>query len=94
MIIPKVGDQWEVCLPGKRKVLKEVGQIYMRWFEREGGSQVRLPYIEWDRLPKGRYTGIRVRHLLMYGKRLSTKKERDAKFRERFLRRHGEGSEG
>ena len=84
VVIPKVGDQWEVRLPRKRKVVKEVGRIYMAWMRRADGSSVHRPYIAWDRLPKGRHTGIRVRHLLMYGKRLSTKKERDAKFQARF----------
>lgn len=81
MIIPHVGDIWEIKLPGKPKKQKEIGTIGMVWVQRENGTEVRRPYVHWDRLPKGRYSGIRVKWLLKYGKRISTKAERDAHFR-------------
>lgn len=86
MIIPRVGDIWEFKLPGRLKRVKEIGSIYLRWYEGKwDGHQftrdIRRPAIEWYRLPKGRYTGIRPKTLLKYGRRISTKAERDARLK-------------
>lgn len=78
IVRPKAGDIWEVARPGKRKIVKEVGTVRMVWMQREDGTHVRRPYAAWSRLNKGRYSGIRVKFLLKYGRRVSTKEERDA----------------
>jgi hypothetical protein len=84
-IEPQVGDYWEFKLPGKRKRVKEVGRIAMRDFLIERGMYPdwkdkieTLPYVHWQRENKGRYTGITVRRLMEFGRRVSTKAERDA----------------
>lgn len=79
MIIPRPGDTWEFRIPGKRKKCKTIWYIG-REYKWEKGRFVRRPMIMWKRHPKGRYTGIRPRVLLKYGKRISTKAERDARF--------------
>jgi hypothetical protein len=87
MIIPRVGDYWEFKCPGKSKKVKEIGDIRFRWFEGKWDASIRefTPnhhriFIWWDRRPKGRYSGIRPKVLLKYGRRISTKAERDAHF--------------
>jgi hypothetical protein len=84
-VLPEAGDYWELKLPGKRKRIKEVGRVDTKDFIAERGTYpewkdkvVRLPYIHWARANKGRYTGITVRKLLEFGRRVSTKAERDA----------------
>jgi hypothetical protein len=72
---PKLGDEWEVRLPGKRRIVKRIGLIWPRT-PRSGHN--RKLYVDWLRLPKGRYTGIWLADLLKYGKRLSTRAERRA----------------
>lgn len=86
---PQVGDYWEFKLPGKRKRTKEVGSIGTKDFIVERGTYPdwkdkteRLPYVNWARENKGRYTGISVRRLLEFGHRVSTKSERDAHLHE------------
>jgi len=80
---PKVGDEWEFKLPGKPKRTKRVGKVKRLWVDKydenhRWAGQKRIMYIEWYRLPKGRYSGIRVKLLLKHGKRISTKAERQA----------------
>lgn len=87
MIIPRVGDIWEFQIPGKRKKQKEIGAIIRTRVWGPNGTQPLRVYIQWYRLPKGRYSGIRPKTLLKYGRRLSTKAERDAHFEARFLLR-------
>ncbi len=72
---PNVGDEWEVCVPFSRRKVKIVGAITVIFSAHQGK---RIPYIRWKRLPKGRYSGITLKGLLSYGKRLSTQAERDA----------------
>lgn len=88
MIIPRRGDVWEYQLPGKPKKRKEIGTVYRVWKHYVEGTR-RVPVVWWSRRPKGRHTGIRVRVLLKYGRRISTKAERDATFAERFGREKG-----
>ena len=88
-MIPRVGDIWEVIIPAtakrkRKRIVKEIGLIYKTWYERANGTQVKRPYCEWKRLPKGRYSGMRVKWLLKYGTRISTKAERDAAFEARM----------
>jgi len=87
---PKIGDIWEVALPGKRKIVKEVGSVRMVWLERKDRTYVRRPYVSWFRLSKGRYSGIRVKWLLRYGRLISTKAEREAHFSALIERRRAE----
>lgn len=87
MIIPRKGDIWEFQIPGKRKKRKEIGTIHRTWFQRPDGTYGRRPYINWYRLPKGRYSGIRPKTLLKCGRRISTKVERDAQFAAMIARR-------
>lgn len=68
MIIPRIGDVWEYKLPNKRKKIKTIHRVSWIWCERKNGSLVRKPFVEWKRLPKGRYTSLRVKSLLKYGK--------------------------
>ena len=84
-IRPSPGDYWEFKLPGKRKRVKEVGSIGMKDFIVERGTYPEwkdkietLEYVHWRRENKGRYTGITVRRLTEFGRRVSTKAERDA----------------
>ena len=86
-VTPQEGDYWSFKLPGKRRRQKEVGRISMRDFVVERGTYPewkdkleRLPYVYWARENKGRYTGITVRRLIEFGRRVSTKAERDAIF--------------
>lgn len=83
---PKVGDVWTIKRKG-RKIIKEVGKIYRTRFRRGSGENETYPllvYIEWKRLPKGRYSGIRAKRLMKNGTRISTKAERDAAFDKRM----------
>lgn len=75
---PQVGDYWEFKLPGKRKRLKEVGAVEQRFGKRVDGTQGEYDYVNWKREPKGRYSGLSVYLLLLHGRRVSTKAERDA----------------
>lgn len=81
IVEPQVGDDWEFKLPGKPKRVKTGGRISQKTFLKEAGSseQIELPYVNWKREPKGRYTGITVRRLMEFGHRVSTKAERDAR---------------
>lgn len=88
-IRPKVGDVWSIKRKG-RKITKEVGRIYRSRFRRGSGeneTQPLLVYVEWARLPKGRYSGIRAKWLMKNGTRISTKAERDAAFEKRMAAR-------
>jgi len=83
---PQVGDDWEFKLPHmKAKRVKTVGSISEREFIVERATAwpwknktAMLPYVSWERQPKGRYTGITVSRLMEFGRRVSTKAERDA----------------
>jgi len=85
---PQVGDEWEFKLPYmKAKRKKVVGEIGTREFIVERGTYPKwkdktevLPYVHWERQPKGRYTGITVRRLMEFGRRISTKAEREARY--------------
>jgi hypothetical protein len=90
MVIPRKGDIWEYKLPNKPKKCKEIGNIRMVQMETKNGNLVFRPYIEWVRLPKGRYSGIRAKWLLKYGTRVSTKKERDEEFKLLIQKRKNE----
>ena len=81
MIIPRKGDIWEFQRPGKRKKRKEIGEIFMMLMRKTDGTYVRRPYVQWQRWPKGRYSGIRVKWLLKYGHRISTQAEREIEMR-------------
>ena len=76
--LPVTGDYWELQLPGKRKRTKEVGRLSKVWGKRTDTTEGFYPYVDWARANKGRYTGISLRLLLKYGRRVSTKAERDA----------------
>lgn len=84
MIIPRVGDIWEFQIPGKRKKRKQIGAIIRTRVWGPNGTQPLRVYIQWARLPKGRYSGIRPKTLLKYGRRVSTQTERDKKLAARF----------
>ncbi len=77
MIIPRPGDEWEFKCPGKPRKTKTLDSIRFWEFMRSGRC-VNLITIWFCRRPKGRYTYIRPRVLLKYGRRLSTKAVRDA----------------
>lgn len=87
---PMIGDEWEFKLPGKSKKRKIVGSIGIEWHQGEWNpetcrhSQSKHPRVNWRRRNKGRYTSIRVKWLLKYGRRISTEAERNAKFDERM----------
>lgn len=90
--MPQVGDDWEIRVPGKSKKVKTVGSVELRHFSKWNGDSLKWehyskPYVWWERRNKGRYTGLTVETLLKYGKRLSTKAERDAAFEARFAKR-------
>jgi hypothetical protein len=93
---PKIGDIWEFRLPGKPKRQKEVGRVHRKWVDKQDANgnwagQRRIMYVGWRRLPKGRYSGIRVKLLMKYGKRISTRAirqaEQDARWEETKARR-------
>lgn len=65
---PRPGDVWEIRIPGKSKKIKTVNYVYMQDYLKKDFSIVQHPRVEWERLPKGRYTGLRVKWLLKYGK--------------------------
>lgn len=81
---PQIGDEWEVKLPNKtKKIVKIIGRTYRRYgtsTDDRGRTRTRRWWVEWKRLPKGRYSGISVRNLLRHGKLLITKLDRDAQF--------------
>ena len=86
--VPQVGDEWEFRLPHmKAKRVKIVGSISEREFIIERATNypwkhktAMLPYINWARQNKGRYTGVTVRRLMEFGRRVSTQAEREAKY--------------
>jgi hypothetical protein len=93
---PKVGDIWEYRLPLKPKRTKEVGRVHRKWIDKQDANgnwsgQRRIMYVGWRRLPKGRYSGIRVKVLMKYGKRISTRAirnaEQDQRWQEMMARR-------
>lgn len=79
-IEPQAGDEWEFKLPGKPKRIKVVGRVDQVYGNLADGTKGHYPYVHWDRLPKGRYSGISVLLLQRHGRRISTKAERDAHF--------------
>lgn len=74
---PQVGDKWEFRLPDKPKKIKIVGSVHP-----EGVYGNGIPRVSWQRRNKGRYTGLNIDTLHKYGKRLSTKAERDKHFKD------------
>jgi hypothetical protein len=95
LIQPAVGDDWTFKLPGKRRKTKRVGSVELRWLvvgydKSYNPTNEQILYVSWARAPKGRYSGISVRALLKYGQRISTKAERDARFKETVERRRRE----
>ncbi len=69
---PRVGDVWEFKTPTKPKRKKTVGKIFSTYHSMSDKSkQVRLPRVHWKRLPKGRYSSMRVKWLLKYGRLIS-----------------------
>jgi hypothetical protein len=92
-LFPRVGDEWEFKLPGKSKKLKVVDRIHFdehrgEWdFEKCRYAQSWHFRVHWKRQNKGRYTSLRVKALLKYGRRLSTKAERDQHFLDQVNRR-------
>lgn len=81
---PRVGDIWEVRRPGKRRIVKEIGKIYVCDWAPDFASSKQKLWVEWSRLPRGRYSGISYPALLFYGKRLSTKAQRRAEQKARW----------
>lgn len=71
---PKIGDVWKIKRKG-RFVTKTVGDISRIYFS-EG---YRLPWIEWERLPKGRYSGIRAKWLMKNGVRIKSASQEEGK---------------
>jgi len=78
MIIPRKGDEWEFKVPGKRKQRKIIHCIAVERWEDTHGQRHQRVVVWWDHLPKGRYSGLRVKTLLQYGRRIRTEAERDA----------------
>jgi hypothetical protein len=64
---PRVGDLWEFKTPNKQKKRKIVGSIQRQQHNGKDGQIVVLPRVMWKRLPKGRYSSLRVKWLLKYG---------------------------
>ncbi|PSR24728.1 MAG: hypothetical protein C7B46_20920 [Sulfobacillus benefaciens] len=87
MIIPRRGDIWEYQLPGQRKKRKEIGTITRQRRYLSAHSQPLRVFIAWKRRPKGRYSGIWPKALLRYGRRVSTRAEREAAFAARIAER-------
>ncbi len=82
-IIPAIGDEWEFRFPGGPVKRKIVGRLsifkHSALKDRDRDrTRKRKVYVHWRRLPKGRYTGLYLRTLMILGKRVSTKSERDA----------------
>ena len=83
--IPRVGDEWDFTIPGKSRKRKIIGWISYEWHQGKWESEARRftqskhPRVNWRRLNKGRYTSIRVKWLLKYGRRVSTEADRDAR---------------
>jgi hypothetical protein len=75
MKIPRIGETWEIKLPGKRKITKTLGSVVRTWrrsekSKRQYGGVIR-PLIAFVRRNKGRHTGVFPRTLLTYGKLIS-----------------------
>ena len=68
LVRPRVGDVWEFQIPNKPKRTKTVGSIVRTQHANPGGGVCVLPRVYWRRLPKGRYSSIRVKWLLKYGR--------------------------
>lgn len=80
---PKAGDAWEVRIPGRPLKTKIVGHV--GYFGALG-----CQYVSWRRRNKGRYTGITVKALRKWGRRVSTEKERDQHFLDQCNQRRAE----
>lgn len=65
---PRAGDVWEVRVPGKRKKTKTVWFVFSRSYYDARDQIVQRPTVAWKRRPRGRYTQMRVKHLLKYGR--------------------------
>lgn len=83
IVRPLVGDEWEYKRPGKQKLVKTIGKIYVARNEKSkddrGRVRARKWRVDWKRQPKGRYTGTTVRALLLYGRRIQTAAEWQAR---------------
>ncbi len=84
LVRPLVGDEWELKRPGKRKIMKQIGEIYVRRFgegkDERGRVRARKWAVRWKRQPKGRCSGCTLRQLMLYGRRISTAAERRARY--------------
>lgn len=72
---PRPLDVWTFKLPGKRRETKTVAHIWMssrlQWRQETLDYKTwRYPVVRWVRANKGRYSGLRVKHLLKYGERI------------------------
>jgi hypothetical protein len=66
---PRVGDVWEIRFPGKSKKVKTVKRVRLHYYHSsKRGKDVRLPTVEMDRQPKGRYFDVRVKTLMKWGR--------------------------
>jgi len=78
---PRKGDIWEFRRKG-RKVRKEVGYLYLRWrheYDKYGNETKswREWYVQWQRMPKGRYSGAFVKWLLANGTLIECGEQRE-----------------
>jgi len=79
---PRPGDTWEIRRPNRPKIVKRIGKISRIWIRSKDGrgefGSVRRIYIQWYRLPKGRYSGITLKGLLKYGRLIQSNADRMA----------------
>ena len=66
--IPRAGATWEIKIPGKRKVVKVIDYINFEWIYVSRDKDMRWPIAHFKRQPKGRYSSLRIKGLLKYGK--------------------------
>lgn len=71
--IPRKREVWRVRRKG-RLITKTVGRMYRRWIQRHG-LEFRAYWVEWQRSPKGRYSGIWLRKLAITGQRIKSLEE-------------------
>lgn len=96
---PKPGDLWRYKTPSmERWKKKRVGHISLCRMPRRINGEIKknllIPCVTWDKLPKGRDSGISVKSLLTYGELVKRPDPNSAiaeKLRGRhlYLRRYG-----
>lgn len=79
VVKPRVGDTWEIQVPGKRKKVKVVGRVYKASCYVKPGVVGRRMYVEWQRQPKGRYSGMFFRGLWKYGRLVESATDKAAR---------------